>query len=115
MATWPPSLPQRVLLSDLVESADPNVVRFDTEYGPAKLRRRATRETGVYQVGLILTTAQVATLETFYLDTLGQVDPFDWLHPRTLAAHDYRFRSRPEKRPLGRGFWKATFTLEDAW
>ena len=115
MATWPLSLPQRVLLSDFVESADANVIRFETEYGPAKLRRRATRETGVYQIGMVMTTAQVATLETFYLDTLGQVDVFDWVNHRTLVAADYRFRSRPEKRPVGGGFWRVTFTLEDAW
>ena len=115
MATWPPSLPQRVLLSDYVESADANVVRFETEYGPAKLRRRATRETGVYQIGMVLTTAQVATLETFYATTLGQVDPFDWIDHRTLAAAAYRFRARPEHRPVGGGFWHVTFTLEAAW
>lgn len=115
MATWPASLPPSPLLSDFAESADVNVLRFETDYGPPKLRRRATRETFAYQIGLVMTTAQVAIFETFYDDTLGQVDAFDWTHPRTLAAASFRFRSRPEKRPLGAGLWRVSFMLEDAW
>lgn len=112
MATWPTSLPQSVLLSDFVESADANTIRTEVDYGPSKVRRRYTAEVKVYQIGLVLTAAQVATLETFYDVTLGAVDSFDWIHHRTLAAAVYRFRSRPEYRPLGGGYWRTAFALE---
>lgn len=112
MAVWPASLPQRALLADFAEAADTNVIRSDMEFGPGKVRRRYTAEVKVYQVGLMLTTAQVATLETFYDSTLGAVDPFDWLDQRTLTAAVYRFRSRPEYRPVGGGWWRTSLALE---
>jgi hypothetical protein len=112
MAVWPTSLPQQVLAADFTESADANLVRSDVDVGPAKLRRRYTAEIKVFQIGLVLTADQVATLETFYDSTLGAVDPFDWTHPRTLAAASLRFRSRPEYRALAGGWWRASFALE---
>jgi hypothetical protein len=112
MALWPASLPQRVLLSDFVESADANTIRSEVDYGPAKVRRRYTAEVKVYQIGLVLTTAQVATLDTFYDVTLNAVGTFDWVNQRTLTAAVYRFRSRPEYRPLGGGYWRTSFALE---
>jgi hypothetical protein len=112
MAVWPATLPQRVLLSDFAESADSNVIRSEMEFGPAKVRRRYTAEIKVYQVSLVLTPDQVTTLDTFYDSTLGAVDAFDWVDPRTLAAAVLRFRSRPEYRPLGGGFWRTSFALE---
>lgn len=112
MALWPSTLPQQVLAADYVESADANTIRSDVDVGPAKLRRRYTAEVKVFQIGLVLTAAQVATLETFYDATLGVVDPFDWTHPRTLAAASFRFRSRPEYRALGRSLFRAAFALE---
>jgi hypothetical protein len=112
MAVWPATLPQRVLLGDFTESAEPNVIRTEMETGPAKLRRRYTAEVKVFQASLVLTTAQVALLDTFYDVTVGAVDPFDWVHHRTLAAVEYRFRGRPEYRPLGAGYWRTTLMLE---
>lgn len=112
MAVWPPSLPQQVLASDYTEAADANTIRSEIDVGPAKLRRRYTAEIKVFQIGLVLTSAQVATLETFYDVTIGAVDAFDWAHPRTLAAASLRFRSRPEYRAIGAGYFRASFALE---
>lgn len=115
MATWPASLPQRVLLDGYAEGAADNVLRFETDYGPPKRRRRSTREVRTFPAALVLTTAQVATLDTFYTSTLGQVDAFDWVHPRTLAAASFKFEARPDIRPLGGGYWRATFVLIESW
>lgn len=112
MAVWPLSLPQQVLASDYTEAADANTIRSDVDVGPAKVRRRYTAEVKVLQIGLVLTAAQVVTLDTFYDATLGAVDAFDWVHPRTLAAASLRFRSRPEYRAIGASYFRAAFALE---
>lgn len=113
MATWPAGLPQRPLLQGASEQGQGTVVRTDMDVGPAKLRRRYTAEITRFDIALILTTAQVATLETFYDSTVnGGVDPFDWSHPRTLAAAEFRFVSRPAYQPLGADYWRTAFVLE---
>ena len=112
MAIWPSGLPQRPLAEGFTESAVPSVVRTDMDVGPAKMRRRYTAEVRVYSMGLLLTTAQVATLETFYVTTLGCVEPFDWIDHRTNAAASYRFRSPPSYSEAGPGYWRATLDLE---
>lgn len=112
MAAWPSSLPQRPLLEGAAEQGQGTVVRTDMDVGPAKLRRRYTAEVTRFDVSLILTTAQVATLETFYDTTLQGVDPFDWTHPRTLAAASLRFITRPGYQPIGAGYWRTAFALE---
>lgn len=112
MATWPTGLPQRPLADGFAESPQSNVVRSDMDVGPAKMRRRYTAEVRVYSMGLLLTTAQVVTLETFYYTTLGCVDPFDWIDHRTNAAASYRFRSPPSYSVAGPGYWRTTLDLE---
>lgn len=113
MAAWPASLPEQPLADGYTESALPNVVRSEMEIGPAKLRRRYTAEIKVYAVQFMLTTAQVATLETFYDSTLnGGVDPFDWVDHRTGATVSYRFRSRPMYYTAAPGHWRCSSELE---
>lgn len=112
MATWPSTLPQRPLAEGFTESVVPSVVRTDMDVGPAKMRRRYTSEVRVYSMGLLLTTAQVATLDTFYYTTLGCVDEFDWTDQRTGAAISYRFRSPPAYSEAGPGYWRTSLDLE---
>ncbi len=112
MAIWPSGLPQRPLAEGFTESAVPSVVRTDMDVGPAKMRRRYTAEVRVYSMGLLLTTAQVATLETFYYTTLGCVDEFDWVDHRTGSTVSYRFRSPPQYGEAGPGYWRTVLDLE---
>lgn len=113
MASWPAGLPQTPLADGFGESAVSSVVRTDMDVGPAKMRRRYTAEVRVYSMGLLLTTAQVATLEAFYRSTLAEVDPFDWVDHRTGSAASYRFRSPPAYSEAGApGYWQTTLDLE---
>jgi len=113
MATWPAGLPQTPLADGFGEAAVSSVVRTEMDVGPAKMRRRYTAEVRVYGMGLLLTTAQVATLETFYRTTLAQVDPFDWVDFRTGAACAYRFRTAPSYTEAGApDYWRTTLDLE---
>lgn len=113
MATWPSGLPQKPLAEGFAEQPQPNILRSDMDVGPAKMRKRYTSVIRVYGMELLLTTAQVATLETFYYTTLGCVDEFDWLDHRTGAAASYRFRSAPSYSLAGApGYWRTSLDLE---
>jgi hypothetical protein len=113
VATWPAGLPQKPLADGFSEQAQPIILRTDMDVGPAKMRRRYTSEVRVYGMEMLLTTAQVATLETFYYSTLDCVDPFDWLNHRTGAAATYRFRSPPAYSEAGApGYWRTSLDLE---
>lgn len=113
MATWPTGLPQRPLADGFTESPQSNVVRSDMDVGPAKMRRRYTATVRTYSMELLLSTSQVATLETFYRTTLAEVDPFDWTDHRTGSAASYRFRSPPAYTEAGApDYWRTTLDLE---
>lgn len=113
MAAWPSSLPQLSLLEGAAESPTDPVIRTDMDVGPAKRRARYTWAPRRFTVPLVLTTAQVATFETFYESTLGYgVDAFDWTHPRTLASVSFAFVRRPDFAPIGAGYWRTSLDLE---
>lgn len=92
-ATWPPTLPDYVLEQGYSEQLEDQTIESTVEAGLAKVRRRFTAPVRRFQITLQLDSAQAATFETFFLDTLqGGSLPFDWRHPRTGAATRFRFR-----------------------
>lgn len=94
--SWPSSLPQ-TLPSDSYQETPPDLaVSSDMDIGPAKRRRRATN--GVTKIEATLkgmTKEQSETLMTFYFDDLQSVLRFSWLHPRTGASAEFRFKGPP--------------------
>jgi hypothetical protein len=77
---WPSTLPQ-VPQKGFQESVGVNVIRSQTDTGPAKQRRRASRPDEM-SISFIMTTAQTQTLETFIKDTIRGVSRFQFPHPR---------------------------------
>lgn len=91
----------------------PNVIRSDMDVGPAKVRRRYTATIKQYGLRMVLTKAQIATLETFIDSTLGGgALTFDWVDHRTGAAATYRFIGRPAYQTIGAEYWSADMALE---
>ncbi len=112
MATWPGSLPALPLLRGWQETAPDTIIRSTVDNGPAKLRQRFTAGVRPFQFGLLLTAAQVATLDTFYVTTLaGGSLPFDWTNARTGGAVSYRFVSPPAYTSHDQ-FYHAALSLE---
>lgn len=113
MANWPATLPQQVLLDGHSEGVPDTAIRTQMDAGPAKLRQRTTTAVRPIAAALLLTSAQVTTLDTFYVSTLsgGTLD-FDWEHPRTKAAATFRFTAPPTYVPLGNGIWRTALALE---
>jgi hypothetical protein len=57
--------------------------------GPAKQRRRGVKSQTM-QVSFIMTTAQVADLESFVEDTIRGTARFGFTHPRTKSIEEVR-------------------------
>ncbi len=113
--TWPSSLPQQVERG-FTESIGVNVLRTPMDAGPAKLRRRSTRPETL-AVTFLMTTAQVATLENFVLNTIKGVYRFNFIHPRKqilvevrmVPAGDGQYFTCTYKAP---GYWGIALQLE---
>lgn len=78
---WPPALPQSLPLGQQ-EDEDDNVIRTETESGPAKLRRRYTAVVRTIVVRrFILSEDRYDTLMDFYRNTLKGTGSFMWNEP----------------------------------
>lgn len=112
MPSWPNTLPSP--LSDHFQETTPNtVLRTDMEQGPAKVRRRTTAAVRSLSLHYLMSKAQVATLESFYITTLqGGSLSFAFTHPRTGSAVTCRFVKPPEYNSENGNFFRVSFDLE---
>lgn len=114
---WPLTLPQDVLQGH-TETPPVMIIRTDMDRGPAKQRRVRTAAPRPIDIAVELESrAQVTAFLDFFHDTLaGGALPFDWTHPRTLAATTFRFReanrSPPKPRHVGGETWQVDLALE---
>ena len=97
--TWPTadSFPTAPLLG-WTEKPGKNVIRSETDSGPAKLRRRFTSAPSEFSMSFALTEDQATSLLTFFTDSCASgVKTFDGLsHPRTGSSSvTWRFLEEP--------------------
>lgn len=112
MPAWPGVLP-RVPLLGTVETAPDLVVRTQMDAGPAKLRRRFTAGVRTFDAEFLLSEAQVAALDDFYVTaTAGGSVRFDHVHPRTDATVEMRFTAPPAYEQITPSRWRARLKLE---
>jgi len=113
MPAWPATLPQDALIDGYDERPPETALRTPMDAGPAKVRRRFTAGVRVVSATEALTRAQVDTLDAFYLtDLQGGALSFDWTHPRTQAAVQFRFVAGPRYAPQSQTDWLAQLRLE---
>lgn len=115
--TWPtangfPQSPQK----GFSESFGVNVIRTQTDAGPAKQRRRAKRPSTM-DLSFILTTAQTQTLESFVENDLNGVQRFSFPHPRLNTAVEVRIVPQGEGeffklQYLAPGYWQTSMKFE---
>lgn len=112
---WPVSsgLPNYLALENANETFPDNTLRYKTDVGPPKLRRRSTAAPTIFVGSMTLNSSQTSTFETFYKTTLmyGSL-PFEWVHPRTRNAAVMRFVGPPSLVPIGGIYWTLNMTLE---
>ncbi len=112
MATWPATLPQRPNADGYQEQKVDITLRSPMDAGPPKSRPLYSSAPTDLVLPMILTTAQRATLETFYETTLGLGTAFfDWAHPTTEAAASMQFTARPGYTPFAPGYWLTNLQL----
>lgn len=96
-AAWPASLPPNFLQTDYRERFADVLLRTKMDTGPDKVRRRFTAGVQSLSGSMLMTGAQLATLESFFATTLqGGALPFDWVHPRSQSAITCRFVEPPQ-------------------
>ena len=115
---WPATLPQELKLAGHSEIAPDLVIRTEMSVGPAKARRRVSDNVRLFSASLVMTVAQCALLDEFFVDsTKGGSLPFQWTHPRTGNLIDFRFIGPPTYTPRAprhapAAKYLATFQLE---
>lgn len=117
MAVWPGTLPAYPLVDGYGEAFEDRRVVFECEYGPARVRPKSTVPVRTFTASYILTSTQIATLETFYRVTTkaGELR-FDWAHPRpeaTPTTLQARFTGAPHiVEAVRKDLWRTTITLD---
>lgn len=95
-ASWPASLPQFVQQQGYQESLPDQTIESEVDSGPAKTRRRFTKNLRPIQASIWVDMTQKATFEFFHNTTLdGGTAPFLWVNPLTQAMALFRFRRPP--------------------
>jgi len=114
---WPVSLPQTLEIG-AQETRQPGLLRFDTDIGPPKQRRRFSATSRFFSGTMLMTAAQRATFETFYVTTSQQGSAaFDYIDPLDGSTQDFRFTAPPQFEALvggaaGAALWRASVSLE---
>ncbi len=112
MAAYPATLPAP-LLGTFSESPPDNIIRTSMDTGYAKIRRRTTAKARDLSYSLMLTAAQVTTLDTFYVTTTNSgADEFTYSHPRTGASHKARFTAPPQYQNVDKDIYSASVSIE---
>lgn len=115
--TWPTvgGFPQSVQ-KGYTENHGANIVRSPMDSGPAKQRYRGNRPSTL-TVSFIMTTAHVATLETFIRDVIRGTRRFAFTHPRTNATVEVRIVPQGsgdlyQLQYIAPGYYQTQLTLE---
>jgi hypothetical protein len=113
VALWPATLPQSVFIG-VTDQRRPAVVRTASDGGVDKIRRRFTSTPRDIDPPIVLTVAQRATFDTFFITTLKEGSlPFEWDDPVDDSTVQFRWRSPPQWRMIAGGAaWAATLPLE---
>lgn len=87
--TWPGSLPQVPLFSQMSDDFGFNILTTSMDSGIAKMRKRGKRGSRM-SMTFQMTTTQVAYLRTFVESTINGISRFYFDHPRTGSTIEAR-------------------------
>jgi hypothetical protein len=114
--TWPTTLPQ-VPQKGYSETGGMNIIRTQTDTGPAKMRRRADSP-ATLSCSFLMSTTQVNTFETFVTTSLNGVLRFYFTHPRKQTTVEVRIVPQGNSGDLytltylSPVYWRVNLTLE---
>lgn len=112
MADWPSALPQALLAAGLSRRRQDAAVRFQPDLGVPITRRRGTAAPYEISGSLVLTAAQLATLDTFFEDTLKEGTlSFTWKDPVTGSGATLMFAGPYSADMQLPGVWRVSLQL----
>lgn len=110
--TFPPTLQEKLNEEGFSQTYGDTTIRSDVDTGLAKVRQRYTKAVDKFACTINLNKEDYNTLTTFYKTTLaGGSKTFNYDHPFTEVASEFRFVSPPSMKPKG-GLW---FTVTMQW
>jgi phage-related protein len=111
--TWPSTLPSP--LSGTLEKGDVSPwVSDGSEVGAPRRRKRFTRSLATFKFDMLLSEAQLATLETFYTTTLDHgVENFEWTHPKTSTVYTVQFNAKFKEKHRATDYYDITVELSE--
>ena len=110
---WPSELPQNILAQGYKGGLPNNLLRQPMGVGPAKVRRRGTVAVEPVNGNILVTSAGLAILITFYETTLldGSLR-FSWVQPEDgTTAVEMRFTEPPSWSWVD-GYFEVALSLE---
>ena len=112
---WPATLPQNPQ-KGFSESSGVLIIRTPTDAGPAKMRRRGAKSR-MLNLTFMMTTEQVATLESFVQNTIRGVARFGFTNPRTQTVEEVRIVPQSEgvmftSTYAAPGYWNVALQFE---
>ena len=112
MPAWPSTLPQLVNEAGYTETRKDAVLRTSMDTGPQKRRKRTNATVTAIPASWVMTTAQLAILDTFYVTTiqLGSM-AFTIPHPRLGTTVSVVFSAPYTIAPYGTQ-WMVSAPLE---
>lgn len=115
--SWPntnsfPQVPQK----GFTESVGVNIIRSQTDAGPAKQRVRGRKPTTM-QLSFIMTDQHAGMLETFVKDTIRGTKRFNFTHPRLNTQVEVRIVPQGDGefyqlQYLAPGYWQTSINFE---
>lgn len=109
---WPETLPQLLSASDFTHTLADNVLATEMDVGPPKRRLRSLANEAPLAGSMIMTSAQWADLETFYIDTVSGVLPFNFPDPDDdEETIEVIFAAPPGRRYSSPGKWRVSLQL----
>lgn len=110
---WPPSLPQKLNVQGHQFTFGDPAVRSSPTVGPSKVRPRSSAVSSPLSGQMMMTTAQLATLRTFYNTTVRGADVFIFPDPEGGTALNCRFTAGPSvSATVATGIWSVGLPLE---
>ena len=113
MPTWPPSVPDAILVDGYGERPPKNSLRTQMDAGPAKVRRRSRAGARPISGAVKMRGEQLEAFDAWFRETLADGTlRFDWIHPRTRQAVSMRFSEEPDYKPSEGAWWSVSMKLE---
>lgn len=111
---WPITLPQALLINGYAEAPANTSLRTAMDAGPAKVRRRFTAGVRPISGQIIVTTAQLAILKTFYnITSQSGALRFNWNDPLdSTTGVEMRFAAEPNWVPISGSKFQVSLDLE---